>query len=159
MKILKNIFKLSVIVFTAFLFSSCVNDLNVEPIDPNVNTQDKVFKDQAAFKQALAKLYASYAISGQTGGGGGSADIAGIDENFGNYVRQFWGLQELSTDEAIIAWDDATIKDFHWQTWSPNDVFIAAIYSRIFIQLHSPTSILETLTQTLVPQAANLPMT
>lgn len=132
MKILKNIFKLSVIVFTAFLFSSCVNDLNVEPIDPNVNTQDNVFKDQAAFKQALAKLYASYAISGQTGGGGGSADIAGIDENFGNYVRQFWGLQELSTDEAIIAWDDATIKDFHWQTWSPNDVFIAAIYSRIF---------------------------
>lgn len=121
-----------VILITAFLFSSCVKDLNVEPIDPNVNTLNNVFKDQAAYKQALAKLYASYAISGQTGGGGGSPDISGIDENFGNYIRQYWGLQELSTDEAIIAWDDATIKDFHWQTWSPNDVFITALYSRIF---------------------------
>ncbi len=121
-----------VMLITAFLFSSCVKDLNVEPIDPNVNTLNNVFKNQAAYKQALAKIYASYAISGQTGGGGGSADIAGIDENFGNYLRQFWGLQELSTDEAIIAWDDATIKDFHWQTWSPNDVFVTALYSRVF---------------------------
>lgn len=115
-----------------FLFSSCVNDLNVQPIDPNVNTLNNVFNDQAAYKRALAKLYASFAISGQTGGGGGSPDIQGIDENFGNYVRQFWDLQELPTDEAIMAWDDATIKDFHWQTWSPNDIFIAALYSRIF---------------------------
>lgn len=128
----KNTFLIAVILITTFLFSSCVKDLNVEPIDPRVNTLNNVFKDQAAYKQALAKIYASYAISGQTGGGGGSADIQGIDENFGNYVRQYWGLQELSTDEAIIAWDDATIKDFHWQTWSPNDVFTTAIYSRIF---------------------------
>lgn len=132
MKMKKITFLTPVILITAFLFSSCVKDLNVEPIDPNVNTLNNVFKDQAAYKQALAKLYASYAISGQTGGGGGSPDISGIDENFGNYIRQYWGLQELSTDEAIIAWDDATIKDFHWQTWSPNDVFTTAIYSRIF---------------------------
>lgn len=132
MKMKKITFLTPVILITAFLFSSCVKDLNVEPIDPNVNTLNNVFKDQAAYKRALAKLYASYAISGQTGGGGGSPDISGIDENFGNYIRQYWGLQELSTDEAIIAWDDATIKDFHWQTWSPNDVFITAIYSRIF---------------------------
>lgn len=132
MKMKKITYLIPVIFFAAFFFSSCVNDLDVEPIDPNVNTLNNVFRDPAAFKRALAKLYASYAISGQTGGGGGSPDISGIDENFGNYIRQFWGLQELSTDEAIIAWDDATIKDFHWQTWSPNDVFIAAIYSRIF---------------------------
>lgn len=114
------------------LFSSCINDLDVEPIDPNVATSNNVFKDEAAYKEALAKIYASYAVSGQKGSGGGDPDIAGIDENFGNYLRQYWGLQELSTDEAIIAWDDATIKNFHWQTWAPNDVFIAALYSRIF---------------------------
>jgi hypothetical protein len=129
---MKKITFLTAAIIATFLFSSCVKDLNVEPIDPNVNTLNNVFKDQAAYKRALAKLYASFAISGQTGGGGGSPDIQGIDENFGNYIRQYWGLQELSTDEAIIAWDDATIKNFHWQTWSPNDVFITALYSRIF---------------------------
>lgn len=128
----KMTFLIPAILITALLFTSCVKDLDVEPIDPNVNTLSNVFKDQTAYKRALAKLYASYAISGQTGGGGGSPDIAGIDENFGNYLRQYWDLQELPTDEAIIAWDDATIKDFHWQTWSPNDVFISALYSRIF---------------------------
>lgn len=116
-------------------FASCTGDLDVEPIDPNLSTSNNVFKDDAAYKQALAKIYASYAISGQTGGGGGNADIAGIDENFGNYLRQYWGLQELSTDEAIIAWDDATIKNFHWQTWAPNDVFISALYSRVFYSI------------------------
>ena len=132
MKMKKITLLTPLILITTFLLTSCVKDLNVEPIDPNVNTLNNVFKDQAAYKKALAKLYASFAISGQTGGGGGSADISGIDENFGNYIRQYWGLQELSTDEAIIAWDDATIKNFHWQTWSPNDVFTTALYSRIF---------------------------
>ena len=113
-------------------FTSCFKSLDVEPIDPNVSTANNVFDSPEAYTQALAKIYASYALSGQTGGGGGNPDIGGIDEGFGNYLRQLWGLQELSTDEAIIAWDDATIKNFHWQTWAPNDVFITALYSRIF---------------------------
>lgn len=126
--------KLFLLSILALMFStiSCVNDLDVTPIDPSKATSNNVFKDPAAYKQALAKVYASYAIGGQRGGGGGLPDIAGIDENFGNYLRQLWGLQELPTDEAIMAWDDATIKNFHSQTWASNDVFIAALYSRIF---------------------------
>lgn len=116
----------------ALLFTSCVKDLDVEPIDPDEATANNVFENTEDYLEALAKIYASYAVSGQIGSGGGDADIAGIDENFGNYLRQLWGLQELPTDEAIMAWDDATIKNFHWQTWSPNDVFLAALYSRIF---------------------------
>ena len=126
-----NIIFILFFISTLFL-SSCVQDLDVEPIDPNVSTANNVLKTPEDYKMALAKIYASYAVSGQKGGGGGDPDISGIDENFGNYLRQLWGLQELSTDEAIIAWDDATIKDFHWHTWAPNDVFIAALYSRIF---------------------------
>jgi hypothetical protein len=132
MEMKKNVYLTLIMIMVTFLFSSCVNDLNVEPIDPLVSTANNIFQNQANYIRALAKVYASYAISGQTGQGGGSPDIQGIDENFGNYLRQYWDLQELPTDEAIMAWDDATIKDFHWQTWSPNDVFIAAEYSRIF---------------------------
>lgn len=123
---------LTTIIIGLFTFTSCVKDLDVEPIDPDESVSTNVFKEEASYKQALAKVYATYAISGQKGGGGGDADIKGIDENFGNYLRQYWGLQELPTDEAIMAWDDATIKNFHWHTWAPNDVFIAALYSRIY---------------------------
>ncbi|SHJ64518.1 SusD family protein [Reichenbachiella agariperforans] len=122
----------TVVLFVSILLGGCVNDLDVSPIDPDVNTPNNVFDSEEAYKEALAKLYASYALSGQLGNGGGDPDISGIDEGFGNYIRQYWSLQQLSTDEAIMAWDDATIKNFHWQTWAPNDTFIAAMYSRIF---------------------------
>ena len=120
---------LAVIIATLF-FTACVNDLEVTPKDPNIVTSLTVYNTPAAYKQGLAKLYATLAVSGQQGPSG-KADIAGIDEGFGNYLRQYWNVQELTTDEAVMAWNDATIKDLHWHTWAQNDVFIAAIYSRI----------------------------
>ena len=118
------------VIFATLMFSSCVKDLNVTPKDPNIVTSLTVYSSPAAYKEGLAKLYATFAVSGQQGPAG-QADIAGIDEGFSNYLRQYWNAQELSTDEAVMAWNDASIKDFHWQTWAPNDVFIAAVYSRI----------------------------
>ena len=120
----------SAIIFMSLLFNSCVKDLNVIPLDKSITTSATVFNDTSSYDEALAKLYATFAVSGQQGPSG-QPDIAGIDEGFGNYLRQYWNCQELTTDEAVIAWNDATIKNFHWQTWAANDVFIAAIYSRI----------------------------
>ncbi|WP_320053472.1 RagB/SusD family nutrient uptake outer membrane protein [uncultured Acetobacteroides sp.] len=119
------------IVGVMFSAASCTSDLDVTPIDPSQTFSKDVFSNATGYKQALAKLYAAYAVSGQQGPSG-KPDIIGIDEGFGNYFRQLWNAQELSTDEAIMAWNDATIKDFHYQTWTPNDTFIAALYSRIF---------------------------
>jgi len=124
-----NIKTLAVICATLFI-TSCVKDLDVTPKDPNIVTSLTVYDSPEAYKQGLAKLYATFALSGQQGPSG-QPDIAGIDEGFSNYLRQYWNAQELSTDEAVMAWNDASIKDFHWQTWAPNDVFIAAVYSRI----------------------------
>jgi len=39
------------------------------------------------------------------------------------------------SDEAVISWNDQTIKDYHYQTWGATDVFIAAFYYRIFFQI------------------------
>lgn len=118
------------VVFAALSFTACVKDLDLTPKDPNIVTSLTVYDSPEAYKNGLAKLYATFALSGQKGPSG-EPDIAGIDEGFSNYLRQYWNAQELSTDEAVMAWNDASIKDFHWQTWAPNDVFISAIYSRI----------------------------
>lgn len=125
-----NYIKSLAVIFVALMFTSCVKDLDITPKDPNIITSLTVYDSPSAYKEGLAKLYATFSVSGQQGPSG-QADIAGIDEGFGNYLRQYWNAQELSTDEAVMAWNDASIKDFHWQTWAPNDVFIAAIYSRI----------------------------
>lgn len=119
------------VIFLLGVSASCTKDLDVEPIDPNSKTANTVFVSDADYKAALAKLYASFIVTGQQGPAG-IPDISGIDEGFSSYLRVYFNAQELSTDEAVMAWNDNTIKDYHWMTWTPTDVFNAALYSRVF---------------------------
>ncbi len=132
MKKLFNI--LLVFAGLVILMTSCMKDLDTEPLDDDEITSAKVFDDPASYKQILAKLYAGLSTTGQQGPAG-NPDISGIDEGFGQYLRMYWYHQELTTDEAVIAWNDQTIKDFHWQTWTASDVFISAMYYRLFYQI------------------------
>ncbi len=114
--------------------TSCFKDLDTVPLDPDEVTAETVYDDPEAYRQVLAKVYAGLSVTGQQGPAG-DADIAGIDEGFGQYLRGLWYHQEFSTDEAVVGWNDQTIKDFHEQDWDANDVFISAFYSRIFYQI------------------------
>lgn len=116
------------------LMNSCIGDLDTVPIDPDVVTSSTVYDDPESYEQVLAKCYAGLAVSGQQGPAG-QADIQGIDEGFGQYLRGYWYHQELPTDEALIGWNDQTIADFHGQSWGASDGFIFAFYSRIFYQI------------------------
>ncbi|HYG20368.1 MAG TPA: RagB/SusD family nutrient uptake outer membrane protein [Ohtaekwangia sp.] len=114
----------------AGMMFSCIGDLDVEPIDENSITSATVFDSPEAYKQALAKLYAGFAISGQQGPSG-LPDIAGVDEGFSCYSRSYWYLQELTTDEAVWTYDENQIFNLHYHTWTPSDVLINAMFSRI----------------------------
>ena len=132
---MKRIFKITFMITAIALFlASCVKDLDKLPIDPNVFTSANVYNNPAAYKQVLAKCYAGLSVSGQQGPSG-NPDISGIDEGFGEYIRGYWYHQELTTDEAVIGWNDQTVKNFHSQAWGSSDVFIAAMYYRIFYQI------------------------
>ncbi len=122
------------ILSVAVMAVSCFKDLDTTPLDPDVITSATVYDNPAAYKQVLAKLYAGLALSGQQGPAG-QADISGIDEGFSTYLRQYWKAQELPTDEAVIAWNDGTIQDFHQQDWDANNEFVTAMYNRIFYQI------------------------
>jgi len=113
---------------------SCFKDLDTIPIDKDEITSAVVYDNPAAYKQVLAKLYAGLALSGQEGPSG-LPDISGIDEGFSTYLRQYWKAQELPTDEAVIAWNDGTIQDFHQQDWDANNEFVTAMYNRIYYQI------------------------
>jgi hypothetical protein len=130
-KILYIIFMIAVLSTVNY---SCMKDLDTVPIDPDELTSASVYDDPEAYINVLAKLYAGLAVSGQQGPSG-NPDISGIDEGFGQYLRGYWYMQELSTDEAVISWNDQTIKDLHYQTWGASDVFITAFYYRIMYQV------------------------
>lgn len=128
--------KFLTIVLAGFLLTitSCVKDLDTVPLDEDVVTSAQVFDDPAAYKQFLAKCYAGLALSGQQNSAD-NLDISGIDGGFGQYLRAYFYHQEFPTDEALIGWGDQTIADFHYQTWASTDIFISAMYYRIFYQI------------------------
>ena len=128
---IKNLFLLLGVVL---VLPSCFKDLDTIPLDPDSVTSAVVYDDPAAYKQVLAKLYAGLALSGQQGPAG-KPDISGIDEGFSTYLRQYWKAQELTTDEAVIAWNDGNIHDYEDQNWDAQNEFITAMYNRIFYQI------------------------
>jgi SusD family. len=116
------------------LSTSCVKDLDTIPLDKDVVTSATVYDDEQAYLQVLAKIYAGLALSGQEGPNG-QVDINGVDAGYGQYLRAYFYLQQFPTDETLTGWDDQTIRDLHYQQWGSSDVFIAAMYYRIFYQI------------------------
>jgi starch-binding outer membrane protein, SusD/RagB family len=129
-----SINKISVMTAASMLFMmSCVSDLDVTPIDPNLATADKVYTDTESYKAGLAKLYAAFALTGQQGPAG-QGDVAGVDEGFSDFIRSLWNLNELTTDEAVWTYpNDAngTIFNLHYNTWVPTDGIPTALFARI----------------------------
>ena len=117
---------------TIFSVGSCSKDLEREPTLGL--TSSVLYKDFNNYKPALAKIYAGLAIGGQGDQNNGDAntDIGGIDGGFSNYLRQLYSMQELTTDEAVIAWADTGLPDMHKMTWDASNPFITAIYYRIY---------------------------
>jgi hypothetical protein len=129
----KNIFKISILFFSlSVLFTSCFKDLDRLPFYEQ--TSVVIYEKPENYIHVLAKLYAGLAVSGQVGPAG-NADLAGIDEGFSQYLRQFWQLQELPTDEAVIAWNDGTIQELNKMNWSSRNEFITVLYNRIMYQI------------------------
>lgn len=124
--------KILLFVLGVGLLGSCTKDLDRTP--KYSTTADQLYKDEAGYKSSLAKVYAGLSLTGNAGPAG-SGDLGGIDEGFSSYLRNYWNFQELTTDEAVIAWNDQTIKDFHDMDWTSADNFNRALYSRIYYQI------------------------
>ena len=112
---------------------SCIKDLNVEPVDDDVVLPSDVLTGVEQFEQVLAKCYLGLAVSGSSGEDSG--DIDGIDNGFGQYIRALFYMEELPTDEAHCVWNDKTVRELHYMTWTRSDVFVRAMFSRGYFQI------------------------
>ncbi|RYZ47954.1 MAG: RagB/SusD family nutrient uptake outer membrane protein, partial [Sphingobacteriales bacterium] len=118
----------------AVLFASCHKDLDLQPL--NSNTSEKQYSTMAGYKQVLAKVYGSYSLVSSTGVGNSDINVPGItDAGTTDFVRAYWNLQELTTDEAVCAWNDANLQSFHNLNWASSNVLIHALYARSLFQI------------------------
>jgi len=118
------------ITILAFTIGACT-DLNQEPLTGTPpNATFGVFGNTTSY---LAKIYAAYSLTGNNGPAG-SPDLQLVnDEGFTSYIRAYWKAQELTTDEAVIAWTDAGIQDLNTHTWSSDNQFVKVLYYRLFL--------------------------
>ncbi|MCQ2229138.1 MAG: RagB/SusD family nutrient uptake outer membrane protein [Bacteroidales bacterium] len=124
-----NIMKLKYILPSAVLavmgMSSCVNDLDVTPIDPStVMTVDA----GALFN----KCYANMAVAGN-GGANGDCDVDGLDGGTTGFLRQMWNANELTTEEAICCWGDEGIPAFNFNQWTASHPMLKGFYNRLYL--------------------------
>ena len=120
--------KIFILFFTLYAYS-CTN-LDLAPEDAFVDAV--VFDNPEAYRSYLAKVYGAFTLTGQDGPAG-DGDISIVnDEGFTSYIRSYWKAQELTTDEAVIGWTDAGIRDLHLHSWSSENQFVRVLYYRIF---------------------------
>ena len=130
---LRTFKSLFMVLAIALFVQSCEDRLDLQPEDERL-TADAAFENPEAYKEFLGKIYAGISLSGQEGPAG-APDLEGLDEGFSNYLRLYWKMQELTTDEALIAWNDGTIQDLHGQVWTSGNEFIRTMYSRLLYQV------------------------
>src|SRR3954454_6503059 len=112
--------------------AAACTDITTQP--QSTVTGSNIFNDPASYQAFLAKIYGGLSLTGQQGPAG-AGDIEGIDEGFSSYLRQLWQLEELPTDEAIIAWGDPGLPELNTQLWGASNAFIGAMYYRVFFQV------------------------
>lgn len=126
MRTIKNLSLYCVALLTV---SSCAKKLDLLP--QNDLTPATTYSTAAGYKSVLAKVYGGLATTGNAGPAGAS-DIQGLDEGSQSpFIRGFFNCEELPTDEALVAWNDQTIHDFHDLKVTSGDPFVYGMYARL----------------------------
>lgn len=120
-----SLYKLTIIaaVVAGSFMQGCTKKLDLYP--ENTTTSEVVFSTAAGYKQALAKVYTSMAVTGNI-----PKEIVSDDGNTG-FFRQFFNLQCLTTDEG--AWNFSGDTDpigLHQMAWTSTTQSVAGSYYR-----------------------------
>ncbi|MFN8244072.1 MAG: RagB/SusD family nutrient uptake outer membrane protein [Ferruginibacter sp.] len=123
--IIKSVFAAA----ATLVLASCAKKLDLNPV--NDLTPDKVYSSPAGYKSVLAKIYGGLAAGGNQGPAGQPDISGGLDEGSQiAFIRPFFNCEELPTDEAVVAWNDQTIHDYHNLSFTSADPFLKGMYAR-----------------------------
>lgn len=113
---------------------SCNDQLDLSPISSNSLAEIEVYESQESAFHALVKLYQGLAVNGQYGGNESSPDIPDLEAssaNWSDFVLLSNYLDEVSTDNAIIAWTNPGAQETNFMTWDAENFFPRTMYYRL----------------------------
>jgi hypothetical protein len=123
-------------ILSAGMLTSCLGDLDRFP--QNDTTSEVVYSTFDGTKEALAKIYGAYTLSGQKGPDG-SPDVAGLDEGSNaDFLRCWFNHQEMPTDEAHCLWGDKGVSELNsinFIAGSDGAPFTLGLYDKCILQI------------------------
>lgn len=121
-------------VCAALSFTACIGDLDQNPLSDTAIPNGEIYSNPVYRMGQLAKIYGGFTLVGQSGAG--SADIAVGDAGASEFLRAWWSIQTLSTDEGHCVWGDGWVKEVCNDTWTStkNDA-IYATYTRAMMMV------------------------
>jgi hypothetical protein len=131
---MKKIIYIFTTVISVIAIFSCT-DLDIYP--ENTSSSEVVFSTFDGTKGALAKVYAAYTVTGNSGPNGKpDLPIPGIDEGSNaDFLRTLFNHQELPTEEAHCLWQDAGIPELNDINFTTDDKFTSGLYYRVIMQI------------------------
>jgi hypothetical protein len=123
-------------------------------------TSANIWNDPTSYQAYVAKLYAGLILTGQIGPNAntfGAGDIAGIDEGTSEFLRLYWYMEELPTDEAVIGWGDPGVPELNRWQWSSTNIITVAMYYRVYYEAVLANEFLRQTTTAALDSRGNVP--
>lgn len=128
---IKKYMMLGGVALTLGLSTSCVGDLDLEPIDPQ-----KIFADPSNpewVRNAFSQCYATMAVTSNSGSG--DMNISAPNAGASAYTRLVWMMEEAPSDEAFWIWEDNGVSQISQNAFSAGNQTIGMAYDRIYQHL------------------------
>lgn len=108
--------------------SSCIGDLDLEPIDPS-----QIFADPSSPEFVSRSFAECYALMGLCGNSDpGSSNLTVPDAGASVYTRLIFEMEEFPTDEAFWVWEDNGLRDMCTTNFSADNKQVEIAYGRFF---------------------------
>lgn len=120
----------TLVAAASLMLGSCTGDLDQYPvIETDANT---VYSTVDGYRAVLAKIYASYAIVGQSKAG--SNDLSSFNGH--DLLRGYFNLQEAATEETAMRWlSGDKLEGLSYMTWDANDPWVSDTYYRLYYNI------------------------
>lgn len=130
---MKKILYIVLSLFFAFQFTACTNDLNTEQTGPNIEKDP--YADADNYPLLVAKVYAGFCRLGLTGPDTDGDIPSSSDQGKTNFLRTYFNIQELTSDEAKCAWSDNDEKYYSQSILTPDNYIGYMLYQRCMLNI------------------------
>jgi len=146
-------------VAAAILFAAAAGCTDPTVAPKSTVTGANIWSDPNSYQEYMAKLYGGLILTSQTGPNENCdkcGDIKAIDEGTSEYLRLYWYMEELPTDEAVIGWGDPGVPELNTWKWSSSNTITVAMYYRVFFQAVLANEFLRQTTATVLAGRSNV---